>query len=292
MNEPTFAETLDRAIVARGVSLARLSDMLTALGDPVSVAALSSWRKGRRIPRADLSLDAVRRLEELLWLDEGSLVSRIPLRRTPGPDSRRLFDDILAEVGPRPNTTELAIRLGHEVRDTVVTSAHQTYDIGPDRHALRCRFQLFLEARVDGARSYLLMWQFDESPRGIPVVSSVAGAHLGEHVYDEEHRTFVADLVLSRPLRRGEPAVIECVIEGIGEGEGTTQLRHALPRRINEASLWIRFDPKVRPRRCRLHLESDKERIDTSARLVDGALHRVVRGFGPGWFGFEWSWMS
>lgn len=290
MSEPTFAEVLDRAILARGIPLARLSEMLTSLGDPVSVASLSHWRRGQRIPRGSLSLDVIRRLEDILWLEAGSLVSRIPPQRTPGPDGRRLFDEILNERGSRSNAAGLAALLGHDVKDTVVTGAHHTYDIGPERKALRCRCQIFLEARVDGAKAWLLALQFESRPLDQPAVTPVAGARLGGLAYDEQHFTFGAELLFPRSLRRGETTVIEFIVEGLGEAEPMTEAGHVLSKRINEASLWIRFDEKALPNRCREIVDTREQQTKTPTRLEDRSLHRIVRGFGPGRFGFEWSW--
>ena len=78
-----FADALRAAIDARGVSLVWLRDRLADLDNPVSVAALSYWRSGRRRPDSGESLAAVRAIETVLDLPPDATVPDIRFRPAP-----------------------------------------------------------------------------------------------------------------------------------------------------------------------------------------------------------------
>lgn len=288
-DEASFATVLDQAITARGIPLRRLSEVLADRGDPVSVAALSYWRSGRRAPQNDASFDAVRRLEEVLLLDEGTLTSRIPARSTPGPDNRRSFDDLgrPSEVGT--NAVELHRQIGLSVRDTVITSSYQRYDIGADRQIIACHQRSFWTARVDGARTVAVTWHYD-SPGVEPAIRSVTGARLGETLFDTGTMTFTGELILPRALKRGEMVITEHTIENLRERDDVTALENIVERRADDACLWIHFTKGSHPTACTRYTTSEKGRETAKARLMGGSLTQIVRGFGPGVIGFRWRW--
>lgn len=287
--EDSFATVLDEAIAARGIPLRRLSEVLADRGDPVSVAALSYWRSGHRAPQSDASLDAVRRLEEILLVDEGALTSHIPARATPGPDVRRSFDSFDHPAASGSNVGEMLQRMGHSVRDTILTSSYQRYDIGTDRQIITYQQRSFWTARVDGARTVAMTWHYD-SPGTEPTIRSVTGARVGETLFDIRTRTFTGELVLPRPLKRGETAIIELTVDDLRERDDVTLLENILERRVDDACLWIHFAKGSRPVDCVGYATNEKHRDTGKVRLMDGALHRIVRGYGPGLIGFRWRW--
>jgi hypothetical protein len=289
-DELTFAIMLDRAIAQSEISLHRLSRLLAARGDPVSVATLSHWRRGRRAPHGDSSYDAVVRLEEVLGLQAGELVSRIPARSTPGPDRRRSFDELQARGDVPSNVEELSARLGHRAKDTALILTHHRYDIGADRRIERARFHNVWVARTDGARSVMASWRFDSPPDEEPRIASVDGATVGRTIFDRAHRTFVAELLLPRALERGETSINEYILEGLGEQDEVTCLYSVVERRVAAASIWLRFSPTALPDASRMILESLHGRQEEAVHCVDGELHRVVRGFGPAIIGVDWAW--
>ncbi|WP_417556011.1 hypothetical protein [Microbacterium sp.] len=289
-DESGFAVVLDRAIAQRAISLRHLSRLLAARGDPLSVATLSSWRLGRRAPHGDASYDAVVRLEEVLGLEAGELVTRIPARSTPGPDRRRSFDELQARGDVPSNVEELSARLGHRAKDTALILTHHSYDIGADRRIERARFHNVWVARTDGTRSVMASWRFDSPPEEEPRIATIDGATVGSTIFDRAHRTFVAELLLPRALERGETSINEYTLEGLGEQDEVTCLYSVLERRVDAASIWLRFSPTALPEAPRLIMENLQGRQTDAVRCTDGELHQVVRGFGPGIIGVDWAW--
>ncbi|MER6759018.1 MULTISPECIES: transcriptional regulator [Amycolatopsis] len=78
-----FAEALRAAIRARGLGLERIRYRLRGRGTTVSLATLSHWQSGRCRPERPESLRALRNLEQILGVPDGSL------RRLLGPPRPR-----------------------------------------------------------------------------------------------------------------------------------------------------------------------------------------------------------
>ncbi|MBK1785457.1 transcriptional regulator [Prauserella cavernicola] len=69
-----FAAALRAAIRARGLGLERIQYRLRRRGVPVSLATLSHWQSGRCRPERPGSLAALKYLEEVLEVPQGSLL--------------------------------------------------------------------------------------------------------------------------------------------------------------------------------------------------------------------------
>lgn len=290
MPEKTFADALDAAIRRRGVTLVRLSRELSAHGDPLSVAALSYWRGGHRQPGDGSSRDAVARLEYLLDLAPGALSDLLPAVHTPGPNRRASFDAVVEQAFIVSSADDLARALQHPVEAIALTSSHHRYQLGTDRQITSCRQEGFWRARADGARRVITTWHFSSSPRDTPEISVISGAEVGGMLWDPDTFTFVAELVLPRGLARGETVIVEHEFRNLAETEEVTHLYNVVERRVGEGSIRVAFDAAALPRDCRRH-ESEKGVIrEEEAVLSGGGLQHIVKGFGPGFFGFSWHW--
>ena len=78
-----FSVALRAAIRARGLGLDRIRYRLRSRGTTVSLATLSHWQSGRCRPERPESLEALRKLEDILNVPDGSL------RRLLGPPRQR-----------------------------------------------------------------------------------------------------------------------------------------------------------------------------------------------------------
>ncbi len=79
-----FAAALRAAIRARGLGLDRIRYRLRGRGTTVSLATLSHWQSGRCRPERPESLQALRNLEDILNVPDGSLSKLLgpPRQRT------------------------------------------------------------------------------------------------------------------------------------------------------------------------------------------------------------------
>ncbi|WP_020664554.1 transcriptional regulator [Amycolatopsis benzoatilytica] len=80
-----FAEALRAAIRARGLGLERIRYRLHGKGATVSLATLSHWQSGRCRPERAESLRALKNLEEVLGVPDGSLRRLLGPPRPRGP---------------------------------------------------------------------------------------------------------------------------------------------------------------------------------------------------------------
>src|SRR5690349_20860512 len=84
-----FHLALRAALTARGLPLHRVQHRLAARGIKLGVTSLSYWQQGARRPRRPESLKAVRALEQILELPEGTLLRLLAAPEGAGPESTR-----------------------------------------------------------------------------------------------------------------------------------------------------------------------------------------------------------
>lgn len=200
-----FAVRLSEAITHRNLTLERLSSHLRQAGTPVSIATLSYWQSGRSVPTRARSLAAVDELERLLGLPVGHLAAALPGEQPPPPG-----DDAATLLAALDPGTRALVDMGldphqphpvHWIHDHVTTSADA------DRQTERTR-QL-LESHRDGLDRIPVAFRQSSAAAGPARMVTGAGCELGRVVHLPEHQTLAAELLLPRPLRRGELWMVE-----------------------------------------------------------------------------------
>lgn len=280
----SFAEFLDAAVRARGMSNAALRRRLGAIGIRVSDGALRAWRSGSRRPEHASSLDAVEGIEHVLGLGHGTLLSRL------GP-SRRLHRSPVASydslVGS-PGVLEPLLLDGSEPDDLESIGGTVVVDVGRDRRIRAISNRMLWRARRDGARRTHIKMGVDSAMPHLPV-ARVVGADIRGSAHDPDAGLAVWFIEFPRPLRTGETTMIEWIIDGEVDTEEALYVEGVAERRTEEAGLWIRFDGDP-PR----HVESFEDSADgCTSRVVTPTGRSVehhVRNFGPGVLGVRWEW--
>jgi hypothetical protein len=289
MGDSGFAEGFADAVSRRGVSLAWLHQRLVERGHPVSPAALSYWRSGRSQPERGTSRDALVEIERLLRVVPGSLSSRLGPSRRPGPrPAERTLREMFAD---NPGMEPALDALGFEgLYDELVEQVrHITADVGADGRIREFRVRAVMQARRDGARRTPLILTADDQSR-LPRFAPVAGCAIGAAAMDLETGVYATELVLERPLAKGELHPYELTIE-LADPEDESFLDHYAARRLTELLVWVRFDPDHVPAHVeRYTIVGDDEECE-KLELGDGsAAHALARGFGPGILGLRWGW--
>lgn len=281
-----FAALLDRAVRGSRTSTADLRRQLVARGTPVSEATLRSWRTGSRRPEHGRSLEAVGHLEGLLGLPTGALTSRL------GP-SRRLrrsrwepHDDLVGMPG------ELA-----PVLDTIgcrgldeLESAGGTLvvDVDDGRRVRRTSNRMLWRARVDGARRTVVTLNIDR-PRPEAPTARAVGAEIGRSAYDARSGWAAWEVVLPRPLRVGETAMVEWSCDDAVDDGEVTNYESVAERRVEHGGLWVRFDDRL-PSHVERFRDDDSGLTVEVVEPTGQAVQHDVRDFGPGVFGIRWRW--
>ncbi|MEV5967975.1 XRE family transcriptional regulator [Kribbella sp. NPDC051952] len=293
MGEPEFADVLRAAIQARGLGLERIRERLLANGVSVSLATLSYWQSGRSQPERRDSRAAVELLEAVLELPAGTLSASLgpPRRRGRWLSTVPNRPDVAA-FWPRPDAVEAAVSevdLRWDERLTRI-SQHDRVFIGPDRGERSYHSRQVLRAEADGPDRWVVIMHLDEHDRALPVIRPLRHCRLGRTVRRPADGLLVAELLFDRPLRKGETVITEHELVNVAPYPPATNYERKFRLPVREFVLEICFDPARLPVTCTAFSQLDD--ADEVARTVDvdDEVHGVVLNFGPGRYGFRWSW--
>lgn len=291
METPTsFADAFADAVRRRGVSLRWLSHRLKELGNPVSVATLSYWRSGERLPERRTSMDALGTLEDLLHLHTGELTDKLGAPRRPGP---KVPIQNLEEV--MDATTEAVVRCLEKIEcpwgtDLVEDRIEVTVDCDAGGEVFRYGVRVVWTAIRDHAQRFPFVFTVDDPAQDDPVFESVIGARVGRVAEERDAGVFAYEMLLHRPLVKGGTAITEFWVENPRDESGEYSLTHSVTRRTREVTLWARFNPAMRPAGAERSTKDADGVLTESVIDAVGAseLFLVERQFGPGNVSLRW----
>ena len=294
-DEPTFAQVLSKAVQARGLSLDRIRARLEVAGVPVSNATLSYWQSGRSLPSRARSLRTLVELESILDLELGTLIELI--RSADGRTKHQLFP--WQTVIPGESVAERIINeLGIDVAGRISRVAiHDTVTVGENRAEQTQLTRLVLRAERSGTQSWPVVLQQDAADQAVtPEVEAVFGCRVGRVVEVPERQLTVCEMLLPRPLQRGELISTEYLVTWAPTDEPSFRLVRACPEPLREIVLGVQFHPKALPSLvttfARHSLEHSVEHEPPSHPvMMDEAQAQVVKlDVQPGVYGLHWSW--
>ncbi|MEV6611795.1 hypothetical protein [Kutzneria sp. NPDC051319] len=282
-----FAARLRQAIADRGLTLAGLSHRLGGHGVSLSAATLSYWARGLRRPEGLSSLAAVRALEDILRVPQGSLLScaerEAPRRRgrvgaAPLP---------VADLWPTGDAaiTRLIERIGvpYEGRRTV--SVHERMWIDAGGAEQRVRVTSVLEATKDGIDRFLVM---RDDIGVVPELRVVSGGRVGRVCTDRRGRVLVGEVWLDQPLNRGQRTAVEYELDIGADGRRTVDCTRRFANPVHQYVLEVAFDPTAVPVRCYQITPDGPDPV-----VSIGAAHTarlIVLDGRAGTFGLRWEW--
>jgi hypothetical protein len=292
-----FHAALRMAIRRRGLTLERLRCRLARNGVPVALSTLSDWQHGHRRPYGPNSVAAVRALEGILDLPEGSLI-----RLVVGPAAVRPEAAELSDLRPASGLDEHGGAIAGLLDDLPgarddgleILSRHDRVRVDADRRATVVNSRTVVRARRDGVDRYALRYFGDEGCRiGQVQVRPEANCRLGEVRRHRDPPVLVAELVFGAVLRAGETWVFE---EDVVDHTGgpCVEHGHGFTGPQEQYLLEVRFHPRTRPARCRSYAQPglhDERRHTAELRLnAYGSVHLLVRGVSAGLVGIAWEW--
>ncbi len=282
-----FAEAFREGLNRRGMSLETLRDSLAVRGTPVSLAALSYWRSGKRRPARNGSLAAVASIEDILGMFPGDLESLTTpgRRRLPRTDPFSVYGErqdamgrLLAMVGMRTPFDELIER-------EVTTK----YDLDERGRAYRLTHLSVMEAVVNDAQRFALVTAGENPDEGTPTHTALGGYEVERVVHDPEAMVSVAEMILDAPLPAGGTTVLEQQVT-IDAAEDDNELRYWAWPRLDSVALWIRFHPDKVPARCEAFTIVNGTEQSQEITSYGSTVHRTTTNFGPGTVGIRWHW--
>lgn len=291
--QPTFAAVLSKAVQARGLSLDRIRARLEMAGVPVSNATLSYWQSGRSMPTRARSLRTLVELESILELEPGSLIELI--RSADGRIRHQLFawqsvlpgasvaEQIISDLGI--DSTGLVSRIG----------LHDTATIGADRTESTQLTRQVLRAERSGVRSWPVVIQQDTADQVTPEIEAVFGCRVGRVVLVLERQLLVAEMILPRPLQRGELAVTERLITWAPTATPSFRLAKACPEPLREIAIGVQFHPRALPTSVASFSSASIDDApspgdEIPVPLNEGQAQVVRHDVPPGIYGLRWSW--
>ncbi|MFI6447556.1 hypothetical protein [Kitasatospora sp. NPDC050543] len=292
-----FAEALNLAIEASGLSLDRIRTALAQRGVRLSVTTLSYWRRGRSQPERASSLHAVHLLEELLGQPHSSLSALLGPPRprgrwasAPASGSLRLEDVWPGEQEISEVFAELDAPPSGELERL---SIHDAYYVDLNQRGYLLRMRQVVRATVSGVARCLVVHKADEEAFGCPEITSVRHARLGRVRRRPEIGLVVGELLLDRPLGLGDSTVFEYEVE-IPPGGPTTVYgrRFAVP--VREYVLQVHFDPGAVPAHCERYDRAPGQDEDRRREQLwigaSASAHVLATDQPPGQVGIRWEW--
>lgn len=290
----SFASALHGAILARGLTLNRLSQRLAERGFALSTATLSYWSRGKYRPEGPESLAALAALEEILQVPAGSLRGLLSTRaRQRRAKSGQLvpFRELWGDFGAKVD--QVIAQVGLSSAQHRVLSLHERHQFDGRGAERLCRVIMVIEAATDEVDRIVAVFREDQGRSVGPTVRPVSGIRLGRVLKDTATHVLFAELWFDRALRRGERTAIEYELRyGIG-GDRSTMCERSFPARIKQYVVEVAFAPTAVPRRCRLVTEpidgTPPATRPASVGIAD-TVRMVLLDQRAGSYRIEWEW--
>lgn len=285
-----FASALRAAIADRGLSLERIRYHLAMRGHDLSVATLSYWQSGRSRPDRAKSLAALGSIEEVLELPPGELVSLLPARRRRSSEAANRLEGVARLTENGQLVDRLVRQLGLSFDSGLERLAvHDLLEIGRHRNLRSHAVREVLRAEADGVDRWpVWLGLYDDDYT--PFVSPTRNCHLGRVIEVPERQLVVAEMILHRPLERGEAVVTEYQFRAHGTDSSFDWWERIFPRRVRETHLEVSFDPEVLPVAAERFTVTDGLRRPEPVLVAGHSVRSLRLDFGPGTTGLSWRW--
>ncbi|MBV8933447.1 MAG: hypothetical protein JOZ47_06090 [Kutzneria sp.] len=230
-----FHQALHDAIVARGLSLARLGALLDATGTHIGQSTLSYWQRGLRRPDMPKSSGAVLALERVLELPPRSLINLLD----PG-------------VKHTPRTVRTAVDMERDLRneDLELLALYEMVTINAVGARRSLLSRMVVQARRAGVDRYLALHGGDGSGSvEHSTMHTAEGCRAGRLRRRLPDGSVLFELALDRTLAAGETHVFSYSVIDTGGTRTAGHLRRfATP--AGTYLLQLRFHRSALPARC------------------------------------------
>ena len=286
-----FATTLREAIEQRGLGLNRIVARLEEAGTPVSAATLSYWQSGRSRPGRRTSLDCLQTLETILELPPGRLTGQLGRPATRGRNQQRPSWAELWDEVPEVVDAYRAMRGATEDHLTRI-SYHDRLRVGPDRTERSTWTRQVMRCERDGVDRFVVMHGNDDPTCPVSEVRGVSRCRVGRSTSVPGSGIITSELVLPRPLQRGEFIAVEyvCVQSPPYPPADRYERRRRMPNR--QYQLEVLFHPDALPVRCESYTDPIDGEPTVEPLPLDpehGLLLVEIDGR-PGVIGARWVW--
>ncbi|UVS78267.1 hypothetical protein Actkin_01995 [Actinokineospora sp. UTMC 2448] len=292
-----FPTALRAAIQASGLSLDRIQYRLRARGVSISVTALSYWQSGRRRPERAESLAALGHLEDVLGVPTGSLIALLGPPRPRGRVNRESSRLSIEALWGNTEPIALLLKRIDFTTDAALTklSQHDRMEIGADRGEKLIGVRQVFRAERDGADRTIMVYDLELPGRPFPRVVAGDTCRIGRVARDEDAGLIAAEILLDRPLGRGDTTIVDYALQHPGPpySRGDDSYCRKFTSPVREFVLELRFDPRALPTYLEQYTADPDDQVTSRRKLEispDGKAHAVALDFGPGIMCVRWEW--
>ncbi|MEU6479897.1 transcriptional regulator [Streptomyces sp. NPDC047017] len=289
-----FPDALRAAMEASGLTLNRIRHRLHSLGTPVSTATLSCWRSGRHQPSQTAALAALASLERVLDVPPGAFSS---LLGPPRPRARwlRLAADApgLTALWPEPRRGDVS-EAYRSVDSRWISSLrclnrHMRLEVDARGREHRMWMRQVVRAERDGPDRAVLA-HLPDTPGSVPSLDLRPPCRRGTVVENPRTGMLVAEVLFSRPLRRGDTAIFEATLTHAEPRPPAREFTVRQQSPAGEYALEVHFDPAALPTTCYAFSTSTGSAPEARRLLrpTDGCVHVIGTRSSPGVFGIRW----
>jgi transcriptional regulator with XRE-family HTH domain len=275
-----FDVAMRRAVAARGLTLDRLAERLTAAGAPVSVSTLSNWQRGRTIPATPSSRQAVAELERILQLPEGTLLET--LAPYTGTDRKLPTRTGLTQAASK----RMRARLG--LSDPGLVAVRMDDYLHLTANGSESETRLIVRAERPGVDRFLVIRHPVDA---IERIEAGPTCSLGGTYRDRVAGLIAVELRFDAPLTRGELYPLSYRLVQPGRGAGGYEGSWTKPG-LTSYSLTIEYDEDVRPSQVYRVWRTDAHTPHTrvaDVRLIQGRFaHLWLLDPPAGFHGIRW----
>ncbi len=282
-----FSTALGRALAAARLTPQEVQARGVLAGEPVPLTTLRAWLAGTGLPRTQAEYRALAAIEQILGVRPGGLIATStppkPVRPDDPATQRQTFrrGDVLAR-------TLIAMNLQTKALPPTRLDLVMELDEGRRERRLVCRERRI--AAIDGADRWAVVYMLDEPLAQTAMAYAGAGCSRARVTQEPTVGLMVAELVLPEPLRAGEHADVEFVIE-IPPGGVSFRYEHTFATACEIISIGVRFDPADPPMSVEAYAESaGRDRPLPVVRPEPGLARTTVTDFGPGIVALGWEW--
>lgn len=244
-----FASALRRAVDDSGLCLESIQQRLAERGVQVSVATLSYWQSGNRVPGRKRSEMVVAHLESVLGLEPRSLRVLVPAPKPRGPVRTPEALVLAPHFTEREAVRAIAERVQsrHAGQQLARISQHDVVRIDADRRMESVRIRTVARADADGLTGMGVTQFFEDPTAGTPRLTVHSGAAVMARHVDPAHRVIGTELEFAQTLRRGDTVVLDYEITSESIGPKDTSYDTSCGRSVRQCVVEVHFRPEDPP---------------------------------------------
>ncbi|KRF21240.1 hypothetical protein ASG90_02285 [Nocardioides sp. Soil797] len=288
-----FATALRSAVDRSGLCLESIQQRLADRGVEVSVATLSYWQSGNRVPGRKRSEMVVAHLESVLGLTPRSLRVLVPAPRPRGPVRPAEKFVLAPHFNEREAVRTIAERVQarHAGQQLARISQHDVVRLDADRRMASVQIRTVARADDDGLTGMGVTQFFEDATAGSPRLTVNSGAAIRAQHVDPAHRVIGTELEFAQALNRGDTVVLDYEISSDGPGPRDYSYDTSCSRAIRECVVEVHFHHADLPAWVE-SFHRPRDGAEVRRRVAVDALghaHVVVIDAAPGTTGLEWS---